>query len=337
MRRVVVDRYGGPEVLTVVTDDEPIPGPGEVSVAVLAAGVSFTDSLLRAGTYPGGPQPPFTPGYEIVGVVTGIGAGCTTVSIGDHVAALLVWGGYAETVCIAESLAVKVPDDVDPAVLVSLIFPYLTAYQLLHRAARIRLGETVLYHGAAGRVGVGVLELAGPAGVTVYGTASGSDCALVERLGGVAIDYTRHDFLRYVRRLPGGGVDVAFDGIGGALSYRSFRALRRGGRLILFGHQSTVCNGRRDARRLAEFYAWAVAVLAIGLATPHKRVGIYRIAKLRDQHPDWFRQDLQQLIHLLRDGTIHPVVAERIPLSEVRRAHELLGSSAAKGKIVLTP
>lgn len=333
----MVDRYGGPEVLTVVTDEEPIPGPGEVSVAVLAAGVSFTDSLLRAGTYPGGPKPPFTPGYEIVGVVTRVGAGCSTVSVGDHVAALVVWGGYAETLCIAESLAVKVPEDVDPAVVVSLIFPYLTAYQLLHRAARVQPGETVLYHGAAGRVGVGVLELAGAAGVTVYGTARGSDCGIVERLGGVAIDYTREDFLRSVRKLPAAGVDVAFDGIGGALSYRSFRALRRGGRLILFGHQSTVSNGRRDARRLTEFYAWAVTVLAAGLVSPHKRVGMYRIAKLRDQHPDWFRQDFQQLIRLLRDGAINPVVAERIPLAEVRRAHELLSLSAAQGKIVLIP
>jgi len=321
----------------VVTDDEPAPGPREVSVAVLAAGVSFTDSLLRAGTYPGGPKPPFTPGYEVVGVVTRVGAGCTTVSVGDRVAALLVWGGYAETVCVAESLVIAVPDDVDPAALVSLLFPYMTAYQLLHRAARVRPGQTVLYHGAAGRVGVGVLELAGPAGVTVYGTASGSDCAIVERLGGVAIDYTRQDFLPYVRALQGTGVDVAFDGIGGALSYRSFRALRRGGRLILFGHQSTITNGRRDPRRLIEFYAWAVTVLALGLASPHKRVGMYRIAKLRDQHPDWFRHDLQQLIRMLRDGSIHPVVAERIPLADVRRAHELLESSAAKGKIVLIP
>lgn len=333
----MVSRYGGPEVLTLVTDEEPIPGPAQVSVRVLAAGVSFTDSLLRAGTYLGGPKPPFTPGYEVVGVVEKVGPGCTTAKAGDRVAALLVWGGYAEFICIAESLVVKVPDDIDPAVLVSVIFPYLTAYQLLHRAARVRPGEAVLYHGAAGRVGVGVLELAGPAGVTVYGTASGSDCAIVERLGGVAIDYTRDDFLRYVRSLPGAGVDVALDGIGGALSYRSFRALRPGGRLILFGHQSTVTNGRRDLGRLVRFYAWAGAVVAIGVLTPRRRVGMYRIAKLRDQHPDWFRHDLRELIRLLSDGSINPVVAERIPLADARRAHELLATSAAKGKIVLIP
>jgi NADPH2:quinone reductase len=260
-----------------------------------------------------------------------------TVKAGDRVAALLVWGGYAEVVCVAESSVVNVPDDVDPAVLVSVVFPYMTAYQLLHRAAQVRPGETVLYHGAAGRVGVGVLELAGPAGVTVYGTATGSDCAIVEHLGGIAIDYNGESFLEYARNLPDGGVDVALDGIGGVVSYRSFRALRPGGRLVLFGHQSTIANGRRSRRRLVRFYAWAAVVVALGLVTPGKRVGMYRIAKLRDRHPDWFRHDLQELIRLLRDGSINPVVVERIPLADARRAHELLETSAARGKIVLIP
>jgi NADPH2:quinone reductase len=337
MKRVVVPRYGGPEVLSVVEEDEPVPGPGQVCVRVLAAGVSFTDTLLRAGTYPGGPKPPFTPGYEFVGVVEQVGSGCSTLVAGDRVAALVVWGGNAEMVCVAESLAIKVPDDIDPAVLVSVIFPYMTAYQLVHRAAKAQPGETVLYHGAAGRVGVAVLELAKGADLHVYGTASTADCALVERLGGVAIDYTREDFLRCVRELPGGGVDVALDGIGGSLSFRSFRALRRGGRLVLFGHYSTVARGRRSWRGSTQLYAWAGAAALGGLVSPTRHVMTYRIAKLRDRHPDWFGDDLLELIRLQREGSIHPVVAQRIPLADARRAHELLETTAAKGKVVLVP
>lgn len=338
MKRVVVARCGGPEVLSVVEEEEPIPGPGQVCVRVLAAGVSFTDTLLRAGTYPGGPKPPFTPGYEFAGVVEQIGSGCSTLVPGDRVAALVVWGGYAEMVCVAESLAIKVPDDVDPAVLVSVIFPYMTAYQLIHRAAKAQPGETVLYHGAAGRVGVALLELAKPADLRVYGTASTGDCALVERLGGVAIDYTRKDFLRSARELPGGGVDVALDGIGGSLSFRSFRALRRGGRLVLFGHYSTVAHGRRSWRGSAQLYAWAGAAVLGGLVSPTRHVMTYRIAKLRDRHPNWFHDDLLELIRLLREGSIHPAVAQRMPLADARRAHELLETTAAKeGKLVLIP
>lgn len=267
MKRVVVDHFGGPEVLRVVEDDDPRPGPGEVCVRVLAAGVSFTDAQLRAGTYLGGPKPPFTPGYELVGIVEELGPGCSRLREGDRIGALTVWGADAERVCVPEKYAVEMPEDLDPAEVVSLIFSYMTAYQLLHRAARARSGETVLVHGAAGRVGTAILELGALAGLRLYGTASARDRAAVERFGAVAIDYRNEDFLARVRELTGEGVDIALDGIGGAVSLRSFRAL----------------------------------------------------------------------LGLLRRGEIHPVVAERLPLSDARRAHELLERSAETGKLVLVP
>jgi len=203
MKRVVVDHFGGPEVLRVVEDDAPRPGPGEVRVRVLAAGVSFTDSQLRAGTYLGVPKPPFTPGYDLVGVVEELGPGCTRLREGDRIAALTVWGADAERVCVLEENAVEVPADLDPAEVVSLVLTYMTAYQLLHRTAKVKSGETVLVHGAAGRVGTAVLELGALAGVRLYGTCSARDRAAVERLGAVAIDYQSEDFLARVRELPG--------------------------------------------------------------------------------------------------------------------------------------
>src|SRR6266545_3528456 len=142
MKRVVVERYGGPEVLKVVDEDDPRPATGEVLVRVLAAGVSFSDALLRAGIYLGGPKPPFTPGEEL-------GSGCSRLQVGDRVAALMVWGADAERVCVPEEYAVEVPEGLDPAEVVSLVLPYMTAYQLLHRVARVKSGETVLVHGAA--------------------------------------------------------------------------------------------------------------------------------------------------------------------------------------------
>src|SRR6476661_3673925 len=148
MKRVIVDHYGGPEVLNIVDAADPHPGPGEVRVKVLAAGVSFTDAQLRAGTYiPGGPKPPFTPGYELVGVVEELGPGCSRLHVGDRVGALTVWGADAEWACILEENAVDVPEDVDPAEVLSLVFTYMTAYQLLHRTARAKRGESVLVHG----------------------------------------------------------------------------------------------------------------------------------------------------------------------------------------------
>ena len=186
MQRVVVDHYGGPEVLKLVEEDAPRPGPGEVCVRVLVAGVSFTDAQIRAGTYIGGPKPPFTPGYELVGVVEELGPACERLREGDRVGALMVWGADAERVCVPEEYAVAVPEDLDPAEVVSLILPYMTAYQMLHRTARVRSGETVLVHGAAGRVGTAALELGAVAGMRLIGTCSADDMAAVEpaRRGG---------------------------------------------------------------------------------------------------------------------------------------------------------
>jgi NADPH:quinone reductase len=357
MKRVVVDHYGGPEVLRVIEGDIPEAGPGEVRIRVLAAGVSFTDSQLRAGTYLGVPRPPFTPGYELVGVVEELGPGCSRLRVGDRVGALTVWGADAERVCVPEVNAVEVPEDFDPAEVVSLVFTYMTAYQLLHRTAKVERGETVLVHGAAGRVGTAVLELGAVAGLRMYGTCSAGDRDAVERLGAVAIDYQAEDFLARLRQLPEEGVDVALDGLGGALSLRSFRALRPGGRLVVYGHYATLANGHKNRRAWIEWYATTATVVLWGLLSPRRRVSAYRIQKLRDGHqllpvsrsrralpvgggprnPEWFREDFRALLELLREDRIHPVIAERLPLTEARRAHELLESSAAKGKLVLVP
>jgi NADPH:quinone reductase len=164
MKRVIVEHFGGPDVLRVVEGDDPRPGSGEVRARVLIAGVSFTDAQLRAGTYLGVPKPPFTPGYEFVGVVEELGPGCSRLQVGDRIAALTVWGAYAERVCVPEANAVEVPEDVDPAEVVSLVLTYMTAYQLLHRLAMAKSGETVLVHGAAGRVGTAIVELDAGAG-----------------------------------------------------------------------------------------------------------------------------------------------------------------------------
>jgi NADPH:quinone reductase len=352
MKRVIVDHYGGPEVLKVVEEEDPRPGPGEVRVRVLAAGVSFTDSQLRAGTYiPGGPKPPFTPGYELVGVVEELGPGCTRLHEGERIGALTVWGADADQVCVPEAGAVEVPDDLDPAEVLNLVFTYMTAYQVIHRTAMAKPGETVLVHGAAGRVGIAELELGAVAGLSLIGTCSGRDRDAVERLGAVAIDYRSEDFLARVRELTDGqGVDVVLDSLGGPISLRSFRALRPGGRLVVFGRYSTLAHGHKDWGAVLKWYPSVAAVWAWSALSPRRRAMKYQVQKFRDhaQQRDgavggeprdakWFQEDFAALVRLLREGKIHPVVAERLPLSEARHAHELLESSASKGKLVLVP
>lgn len=174
----------------------------------------------------------------------------------------------------------------------------------------------------------------------------------------MAIDYRNEDFVARMRELTGQGVDIALDGIGGALSLRSFRTLAPGGRLVVYGHYNTLAYGRKSWRAWIEWYAATASVALWGLLSPHRRVLAYRIQKLRDDRhqllpvgggpraptvgggprdPDWFREDFLELLELLRADKIHPVVTERMPLSDARRAHELLERSAATGKLVLVP
>jgi len=270
--------------------------------------------------------------------------------VGDRIGALTVWGADAERVCVPEAGAVKVPADLDPAEVLSLVFTYMTAYQVLHRTAKVKRGETLLVHGAAGRVGIAMLELAAAAGLRVFGTASARDREKVERLGATAIDYRNEDFLARVREMTGDGVDVVSDSLGGPISLRSFRALRPGGRLVVFGRYDTLKDGHKDWPAVIKWYASVVAVFVWGKLSPRRHVMKYQIQKFRDsaeqrtgavgggpRYPEWFAEDFGVLIEMLRRGEVHPTVAERLPLSEARRAHELLGSAASKGKLVLVP
>jgi NADPH:quinone reductase len=190
-------------------------------------------------------------------------------------------------------------------------------------------------HGAAGGVGTAVLQLGRLADLELYGTGSGSQSTIISALGATPIDYTNSSFVDRIRQLTGNGVDVVLDGIGGSVALNSYRALLRGGRLVMYGHYGTTIGGRKSARRIAVFYLVGALVFAGSLIPNGKRVLAFQVAKLRDRHPEWFRQDAATLFALLAARKIEPLVAERIPLAEARRAHENLGHGGITGTQVL--
>ncbi len=330
-KRVVVSRFGGPDVLRVVDEPEPPqPAAGEVRVRVLATSAAFTDTMVRRGIYPGlRDKPPFTPGYDMVGVVDAVGEGVDGSERGRRVADLTVTGAYAEYVCVPRARLVPVPDELDAAEAVSLVLTYVTAYQMLYRAARAQQGQRILVHGAGGAVGSALLQLGKLRGLEMYGTASETKRTLVTGLGGQHIDYHKEDFVRHVFRATGDGVDAVFDAIGGEHFRRSFRTLRKGGTLVAYGFYSA-STGKGgcvplDFMRLALWHA-----LPNGRSTT-----FYSIGGWRKKHPDWFRDDLCELFRLLSVRKIEPVVAKRMPLEEAARAHELVEHATVGGKIVL--
>jgi len=331
-KRVVVSRRGGPDVLRIQEEPLPTPKAGEVRIKVRAAGVAFADLLIREGLYPGTPPPPFTPGYDVAGVVESEAPGWRA---GQHVVALTKFGGYAEYVCVPAESLVATPPGLDAAETVSLVLNYLTAYQMVHRMARLAAGERMLIHGAGGGVGTALLELGKIAGVEMYGTASRGKHALVESLGGTAIDYKTTDFVARIRELTGDGVDAVFDAVGGKQWRRSYEALRGGGRLIGYGLSAGTTNGRRDLVKLALAFVQMPRFAPLTMMDVNKQVAGYNVDRLRTQRPEWYRTDLAALVEMLATHRLHPVVAARLPLADAQRAHEMMGAAEIAGKIVL--
>lgn len=341
--RIIVTHYGGPEALEVVAEECPEPSRGEVRVKVLAAGVSLPDIMAREGIHPETPRVPFTPGWDLVGVVEKLGEGVSGFEPGQLVAALPISGAYAEFVCLPLKELVPVPTGLDPAAAVSLILNYVTAYQMLHRSAKVKPGQRVLIHGAAGGVGTALLQLCRLAGLEMYGTCSAQGASVVSDLGGIPIDYKDQDFVTEIQRLTGDGVDAVFDSIGGAHIWRSRKALRRGGRVVAYGltgslHGGRLASGRGGRRnRFGAIAVFGVYIVGGWLFPGRKRVVPYSIQTLKRLKPALFRQDLIALFGLLEQHKIKPLIAQRFPLTEARHAQELLGKGGVTGKFVLLP
>jgi NADPH:quinone reductase-like Zn-dependent oxidoreductase len=342
-QHIRIDRFGGPEVLELAEQPSPPdPGPGEVRIKVLAAGTGFTDSFIRRGRYPDFKGPlPFTPGYDIVGVVEKIGPGVAAPREGALVADLCVVGGYAQYAIRPARFLVPVPDGVDPAEAVCIPLAYLTAFQMLTRYRRLPPDATILVIGASGTVGTALLDLARHFGLKAIGTCSAANMPVVEKFGATAIDYRAGDFVPIVRRLTaarqgGAGVDAAFDAIGGAHFVRSFACLAHGGLLIGYGSQ-TMAVGREGlvsaGLGLARLRLWGT----LSFLFNGRRALFYSITARRVTHLEEFKADMATLFALLREGAIHPVVIDRLPLAAAREVHARIDAGGLGGKIVLLP
>jgi NADPH:quinone reductase-like Zn-dependent oxidoreductase len=328
--RVIVAGRGGPDVLELVERDAPSPEPGQVRIAVEAAGVAYGDVMRRRGLL--GPGRQFTPGYDVVGRIDATGPGVDQALTGERVAAMMPrvgTGGYADHVCVPAERIAAVPPGVAPDAAVCLGLNYITALQMLRRAlGRDWSGKRILVHGAGGGVGTALLDLGRAADLQMIGTASPAKHDLVRAAGATPIDYRSEDFVARVAELTIEGVDAAFDGIGGENLRRSYRTLAPRGTLVAFGVSS--------ANGLAGVAGWLGRLAVLKLRPDHRRVLLYLITVSRGAGWRQCRDDWAELLDRCARGELHPVVGARVPLAEATRAHQLLESAAVPGKIVLT-
>jgi NADPH:quinone reductase-like Zn-dependent oxidoreductase len=331
-RVVQVRSFGGPDALQVVDAPLPTAEHGEVRVRVLASGLEYTDILIRRHLYPQTMRrrPPFVMGYDAVGEIDQLGDGVSGFQLGDRVADMTVVGSNAGYRTLRADRLTRVPSGLDPAEAATLILSWTTAYQLLHRAARVQRGQRVLVQGAAGAVGQALLALGKLAGLELWGTARGAHAALIRELGARPIDYQREDFTRV---LPD-GFDVVFDGIAQDGYRRSFAALNTGGLLCAYGYSA----GVQAQRRMLTMLMWIARLYLWRWLPGGKRARFYSINVMRARHPDRFQEDLERLFDLLASGAIRPRVAERmISFDKVAEAHRRIEAGGLDGKLVLCP
>ncbi|NJP04481.1 MAG: zinc-binding dehydrogenase [Chloroflexaceae bacterium] len=332
-QRIVISQTGGPDVLQMGEAPLPAPAHGEVRVRVLAAGVAFADLLARKGKYPGAPALPFTPGYDLVGIVDAVSDTGSAFQPGQMVAALLPhFGGYTEMACVPEAWLVAVPEGLQPERAVSVVLNYLTAHRLLHHSAKVKSGERILVHSAAGGVGTALLQLGQLAQLEMYGTASRPKHGLVARYGALPIDYRHDDVVERISELTRDGVDAVFDAVGGETLKQSYTVLRRGGRLVSYGFAGVADQG------LPAFLASFGRLFVYQFAPDGKQAMFYgSTPTLVTSDPIWYRETLCHLFDLLARGLIDPVVGVVLPLEQAAQAHSRLEQGKVQGKIVLTP
>jgi NADPH:quinone reductase-like Zn-dependent oxidoreductase len=334
MRAVVITKHGDPSVLQVQQRPDPAPpGPGQLRVAVRAAGVNFADHLARVGLYPDAPKLPAVVGYEVAGTVEAVGDGVDPSRVGERVLAGTRFGGYADVVNVAATDSVAIPDALSFEQGAAVPVNYATAWAALHGYGSLRAGERVLVHAAAGGVGIAAIQFAKAAGAEVHGTASPGKHQKLAELGvDRAIDYRRDGWWKGL-----GPYDLVLDALGGTSLRRSYDLLRPGGRLVGYGVSALQQGEKRSLRRAAPH---ALSMLRgfnlLSQLEDSKAVIGLNMLRLWDDRgtlEPW----ITPLAQALHDGTISPIVHAAVPFANAPEAHRILAARENIGKVVLVP
>jgi NADPH:quinone reductase len=328
MRAVVCRAWGGPEDLKIEDLPRPEPAADQVVIDIVAAGVNFADTLMIAGKYQEKPPFPFSPGLEVSGRLSALGAGVSGLEVGQPVMALTDWGGYAEAAVARAGDVFALPADFDPArfgwaEIAGFPITYGTAHTALRWHGDLQSGEVLLVHGAAGGVGLAAVEIGKALGATVIATAGGADKLAVARAHGAdhLIDYRSEDIRARVKELTQGrGADVIFDPVGGDVFDASLRCIAWSGRLLVIGFA---------AGRVPQIPANILLVKNIAV------MGVYW-GSYRSHAPERLAGQFEELFSWWRAGRLQPHVSHKLDLGQAAEAMALLLERRSTGKVVLT-
>jgi putative PIG3 family NAD(P)H quinone oxidoreductase len=322
MRAIVLESYGGPEVLTVQEVPDPVPGPEEVLVAITGSAVNRADVLQRMGLYPGPPGEHEIPGLEFAGRVTAVGARVTAWAEGDAVMGIVGGGAYAERLCVHERQVLPVPSELGLADAAAVPEVFLTAYDALVVQGGLTSGRTALVHAGASGVGTASIQLARAIGARIIVTTSTGKVEACRALGAdLVVDYTRDDFVEAVEAFTGGeGVDVVLDVIGGDYVDRNLRCARVTGRVIQVGLMGS-----------------GVANVSVGmlLAKRIQLIGTVLRARPLEAKIAATQRFRSEVLPRFVDGSLRPVIDSRYALAAVADAHRRMEANENVGKLLL--
>ena len=336
MQQVVITRHGGPEVLHVRETAEPQLKSGDVLIDVKYSGINFADLLMRMGLYPSAPKPPFTPGYEVSGVIAKVGSTENDELLGKSVAALTKFGGYSSKVVVKKDRLIALSDGVDMALAAAMPVVYLTSYVMLSLQAHLQKDEWVLIHNIGGGVGLAAVELSRMIGANIIGTASaGKHDRLREKGIHHLIDYNTEDFVARVKEITEGkGMDVIVDPIGGENLKKSYKALGSFGRLVVFGFSKAASGPRRKVLHLLKEYIKTPKFSPIQLMGHNKGVFGCHLGMVMDRQ-ELLQECMQKLMSYFQSGDINPHVDRVFPLNRVTDAHQYIMDRRNFGKVLL--
>ncbi len=333
--KIVIRRFGGPEKLKLEHASLPTPPKGSSLVKVVAAGIGYTDVMARKGEYLFQRKQPFTPGYELAGVITATDISdsnaTSELKIGVRVAACLPYmAGYTQYIVVPNKFLVVVPGAISLEVAASMSLNYLTALAMLERSVQLKPDDSILVQGAAGGVGEALCQLGKHRGLTMYGTASSDSFERLRRYGVVPIDYKNQDFKEVMYQKQPNGVQAVFDHIGGKNLTDGYAVLAPGGTLVSYAFMG------RSEHVLADTIRGAAHNMLLNLL-PGKHTRIFSILPLIKSKPEWYRDALTRLFAYTVNGEIAPRFAHSFALQDAASAHRLLESHKATGKIILLP
>ncbi len=335
MRKIVYPKAGGVETIQIVEEDDPVPQSDQVCVRIHRAGINFAELMMRQGLYGSSPDFPFTPGYEASGIVIGVGDQVATLKEGDRVLAMTGFGGYSEKVCLDAGRVIPIPESVSFDQAAAIPVTYGTAFHMLVHLGRISKGDSVLIHHAAGGVGTAVAQICQSFGASlVVGTASTPKRGFVESMGMRFVDREGEDFEEVCKDLTDGkGVHHAIDPVGGRHLLRSYKSLRKGGKLYYFGASAAVKGEKRS--RMSELRMWwgMPRFDPLKLMTSNKAVFGVHMGLLEDETV--FKGHLSSLSEMLENGEIDPVIDSVWRFEKVAEAQMHIHNRKNRGKVLL--